>query len=105
MTDWLGTILWILTGTILLIVLRIYRSVTVDQISTSNPETPTTIYKILQSLIGIVAVSSAILSHPYPKMCGGRQPTSLLFVLLSGGFGSLSKSKTYQNSIKVKQLL
>ena len=66
MTDWLGTLLWLVTGIVLLIGLRIYRSVTVDQISNKNQDT-TTIYKILQSLIGIVVISSALLSAPLSK--------------------------------------
>ena len=102
MTDWLGTLLWLLTGTILLIVLRIYRSVTVDQISTNIQKHPLP-FTDIPKFDWCRAVSSAILSTPLPEDAWWS-PTNRYFVLRSGGFGSLSRSKTYQNSIKAKQL-
>ena len=66
MDDWTGSMLWATTGSLLLIVLRVYRSV-LDDIPSVHPATPRIFYRILQGLIFIIALSSALLSSPLPK--------------------------------------
>ena len=64
MTEWLNSGLWLCTGMIILIVLRIYRSVIVQDFPSADPKTPHTVYRILQSLVLCIALSSGLLSAP-----------------------------------------
>ena len=64
MTEWLSSGLWLCTGMVTLIILRIYRSVIVQDFPSADPKTPQTVYRVLQSLIWCIALSSALLSAP-----------------------------------------
>ena len=63
MDKWTSTLLWVSTGFLLLLILRIYRSV-IDDIPSTHPATPRIFYRILQGLVFIIALSSALLSLP-----------------------------------------
>lgn len=64
MTEWLSSGLWLCTGMVTLIILRIYRSVIVQDFPSTDPKTPQTVYRVLQSLIWCIALSSCILAAP-----------------------------------------
>lgn len=63
MTAWMGTILWLITGTLLLTLLRVYRS-SLDDIPGVNADTSHRVYSIIQGLIGIITAIGVLLSQP-----------------------------------------
>ncbi len=81
MEDWMSTILWVTMGVVLLLILRIYRSV-LDDIPSTHPETPIIFYRTLQGLIGIIALSSALLSSPLPTE-GNWSPANISTVCIA----------------------
>ena len=66
MEDWMSTLLWVTTGSLLMLILRIYRSV-VDDIPSTHPATPRIFIESFKDSSLIIALSSALLSSPLPK--------------------------------------
>ncbi len=59
MDVWLGSILWLIVGCVSLLILRLYRGVILQDLPSDDPHTPHIIYRIVQSLILCIALTSA----------------------------------------------
>ncbi len=64
MSGWLGTELWLGTGIVALIILRIYKSVIVQDLPNTDTKTGLAMYRTLQRLVICIAITSGIVAAP-----------------------------------------